>query len=586
MTRPNIVLLHGLGGSPATWARVEELLGDSVSTLTPHLVGGASIADDALIVARLMRANGAVPATVVGHSRGGLVATALVEQFPALVERLIVIATPPTVASRLTASSGSERILRIPLLGTAIWSVLPPARLRRGLGTAFAPSHRVPQFAVDDLAARSLGEFVAESSAINHYVDIAPLGDRLSAVSCPVDVVYGLDDRRVAPAAMALSATGPGRRAYPLAHEGHGAPWSSAGAVAAVIRDEAMPGAPITAPHRSAPTLRPRRWTPPPTPARAGGLESTVPLTGFRRVELPGRGPEDVRIDAAGRILTGVEDGRILRVTLHDDAPATVETIADTGGRPLGLTVVDDRTLLVCDSERGLLQVDIDSGEVTILVGEVDGEPVTFASNVVRARSGRIYFTTSTRRFSFEDYLADLLEHSGTGRLLVRDTDGTVRTLVDGLDFANGLVVDDDERQIAVAESGSFRLGLHGERGGGDILIDNLPGFPDNISADGDLIWISLANPRDRRFDTLATLPGFLRQLVYALPESLRAGVDTTWVMAVDRDGHVVHDLQSSTVDYSMVTSVIRRGSQLILGSVTESALAVIDLPAGTEETR
>ena len=586
MTRPNIVLLHGLGGSPATWTRVEELLGDAVSTLTPHLVGGASITDDALIVARLMRAKEAVPAIVVGHSRGGLVATALAEQFPALVDRLILVATPPTVASRLTASSGSERILRIPLLGTAIWSVLPPARLRRGLGTAFAPSRRVPQFAVDDLAARTLREFVAESSAIDHYVDIAPLGDRLSAVSCPVDVVYGLDDRRVAPAAMALSATGPGRRAYPLSHEGHGAPWSSAGAVAAVIRDEAIPGAPITAPHRPSPTLRPRRWTPPPTPARAGRSEGVVPLTGFRRVELPGRGPEDVRLDAEGRILTGVEDGRILRVTLHDDAPATVETVADTGGRPLGIAVVDERTLLVCDSERGLLQVDVDSGDVTVLVAEIDGEPVNFVSNVVRARSGRIYFTTSTRRFSFEDYLADLLEHSGTGRLLVRDTDGTVRTLVDGLDFANGLVVDDDdESRIAVAESGSFRLGLHGERGG-DALIDNLPGFPDNISADGDLLWISLANPRDRRFDTLATLPGFLRQLIYALPDSLRAGVDTTWVMAVARDGRIVHDLQSSSVDYSMVTSVVRRGPQLILGSVTESALAIIDLPTGTEETR
>jgi len=384
---------------------------------------------------------------------------------------------------------------------------------------------------------------------------------------------------------MALAATGPGRRAYPLAHEGHGAPWSSAGAVAAVIRDEATPGAPITAPHRPAPTLQPRRWTPPPTPERAGRPESTTPLTGFRRVELPGRGPEDVRLDPAGRILTGVEDGRILRITLHDDAPATVETVADTGGRPLGIAVLDEQTLLVCDSERGLLQVDVDTGEVTVLVAEIDGEPVNFASNVVRAESGRIYFTTSTRRFPFEDYLADLLEHSGTGRLLVRDTDGTIRTLADGLDFANGLVVDDDESRVTVAESGSFRLGVYCERGGDD-LIDNLPGFPDNISADGDLVWISLANPRDRRFDTLATLPGFLRQLIHALPESLRAGVDTTWVMAVDREGRVVHDLQSSSVDYSMVTSVIRRGSHLILGSVAESALAIIDLPTGTEESR
>ena len=204
---------------------------------------------------------------------------------------------------------------------------------------------------------------------------------------------------------------------------------------------------------------------------------------------------------------------------------------------------------------------------------------------MVRTPSGRIWFTTSTRRFGLEDYLADLLEHSGTGRLVVRETDGSVRTVVDGLDFANGVAVDDDESWIAVAESGSFRLGLHGD-GAGDALIENLPGFPDNISVDGDLVWISIANPRDRRFDALASLPGVLRQLIYALPEKLREGTNTTWVMAVDRDGHVVHDLQSSTADYSMVTSVVRRGSQLILGSIAESALGVIELPARTEETR
>ncbi|MGU3292688.1 alpha/beta fold hydrolase [Williamsia sp. M5A3_1d] len=582
MTGRDVVLLHGLGGSPATWTRVEELLGGTVRTLVPHLVGGASIPDDALTVARLLRESGAVPATIVGHSRGGLVATALAEQFPSLVERLILVATPPTVASRLTASSGSERILRVPLLGRAIWSALPASSLRRGLGTAFAPSRRVPQFAVDDLAARTLKEFVDESNAIDLYLDEATLGDRLSAVSCPVDVVYGLADHRVEPGAMALSASGPGRHAFPLAHEGHGAPWSSAGVVAAVISCAATPGVPLGAPERPTPQVRPRRWNPPPYPERASRTESAAPMGDLRRVELPGVGPEDVRLDSQGRVLTGVDSGDILRVTLHDDAPATVETVANTGGRPLGIAVVDDDTLLVCDCERGLLQVDVHGGEVTVLVDAVDGEPLNFASNVVRVPSGRIYFTASTRRFGLEDYLADLLEHSSTGRLLVRDTDGTVRTLVDGLDFANGLVVDDDEQWIAVAETGSYRLGRHS--GGGGAVIENLPGFPDNISADGDLTWISIANPRDRRLDLLATLPGFFRRLVYSLPEGLRAGVETTWVMAVDRDGRVVYDLQSSTADYAMVTSVVRQGTRLILGSLTESALGVIELPDRPEE--
>jgi hypothetical protein len=50
-------------------------------------------------------------------------------------------------------------------------------------------------------------------------------------------------------------------------------------------------------------------------------------------------------------------------------------------------------------------------------------------------------------------------------------------------------------------------------------------------------------------------------------------------VIALDSGGTVVHDLQSASPEYSMVTSVVRRGTQLILGSITESALAVVDLP-------
>lgn len=302
-----------------------------------------------------------------------------------------------------------------------------------------------------------------------------------------------------------------------------------------------------------------------------------------QRVELPGRGPEDVRIDSQGRILTGIEDGRILRITLHGDATPVVETVADTGGRPLGIAVVDDSTLLVCDSERGLLKVDVDSGDVSVLVAEVEGVPLNFASNVVLARSGRIYFTASTTRFGFHDYLADLLEHSGTGRVLVLETDGTVRTLVDGIQFANGLVVSDDENRITVSETGSFRLACY-RRSGDDFVPDkdvvsNLPGFPDNLSVDDDLVWISLANPRVALFDAAARLPGFVRKLAYSLPESVRAGSSTTWVMAVNKHGEVVYDLQNSNPEYSTVTSVVRLGDRLVLGSITESALGIVDIP-------
>ncbi|KQU06665.1 hypothetical protein ASG56_03200 [Rhodococcus sp. Leaf7] len=583
MTDP-IVLLHGLGGSHAIWDRVRPLLPGTVSA--PDLAGTESIEVDALDVARRIRAADLGPVILVGHSRGGLVATSVAEQFPTLVGRLVLVATPPTVASRLTARGFSETVLGIPLLGAAVWSALPDTALERGLATAFLPGGAVPDFAVQDLRDTGLQRFRASSAAVDTYLDGMPLGPRLATLGCPVSVVYGLDDRRVDSSAMADSASGPGVSAYPLPREGHGAPWSSAGAVAAVITDSAQPRdaeRPTSAP---APRLRPVRWTPPRATDRARQASSAQPMSPIRRLELPGRGPEDVRLDSQGRVLTGLEDGRILRVTF-DSTTHTVETLADTGGRPLGITVLDDDTLLVCDAERGVLRVDLASGGVEVLVDQLDGEPITFASNIVRGRSGTLYFTVSTRRFGFHDFLADLLEHSGTGRVAVLPPDGPARTLVDGLQFPNGLTVSDAEDAVTVASSGDFRITRYpvvdGRAGAPTVLEDNLPAFPDNVSADGDLVWVAMATPRSALHDRVAQLPGLFRRIAYRLPESVREGESTTWVIAVDEHGTVVHDLQSSEPGYKMVTGVVRRGPHLVLGSITESALAVVGAPTAVE---
>ncbi|KZF12602.1 hypothetical protein A2J03_17620 [Rhodococcus sp. EPR-157] len=579
MSEP-VVLLHGLGGSPAIWDRVRPILSGTV--LTPEVAGTASIEQDALELARAVRAAGIGPAVVVGHSRGGLVATSLAEQFPGLVTRLVLVATPPTVAARLTARGFSESVLGIPLLGAAVWKVLPKSKLRAGLVSAFAPGGPVPDAAVQDLVATGLRRFRASSTAIDHYVAEAPLGERLSRLSVPISLVYGLDDRRVDPAAMADSAASPRTTAYPLPREGHGAPWSSAGAVAAVIAGEAPPSEVVRPAPTMAPRLRPVRWTPPSAPARARRATSAVPVASIRRLELPGRGPEDVRLDSRGRVLTGLEDGRILRVTI-DDTTHAVKTLAHTGGRPLGITVVDDATLLVCDAERGVLRVDLDTGAVEVLVDRLDGEPITFASNIVQGRSGNIYFTVSTRRFGFHDFLADLLEHSGTGRLAVLPPGGPARTLVDGIQFANGLAVTDNEDAVTLVSTGDFAVLRYplvdGHAGPPSVVADNMPAFPDNVSIDGDLLWVAMATPRNALHDRVAQLPGIVRRLAYRLPESVRQGKSTAWVIAVDPDGAVMHDLQSASPEYSMVTSVVRRDTQLILGSITESALAVLDLP-------
>ena len=61
-----------------------------------------------------------------------------------------------------------------------------------------------------------------------------------------------------------------------------------------------------------------------------------------------------------------------------------------------------DGDVLICDSHRGLLRMEVATGKVTTLVDEVAGIPMTFCSNAVAAADGTIYFSESTTRFGFE----------------------------------------------------------------------------------------------------------------------------------------------------------------------------------------
>ncbi|WP_241561215.1 SMP-30/gluconolactonase/LRE family protein, partial [Streptomyces orinoci] len=222
---------------------------------------------------------------------------------------------------------------------------------------------------------------------------------------------------------------------------------------------EPMPGGTPTAKPATEsgrkPALRPVRWQPPRSPARARARRSRTPLPPVRRFPLGGRGPEDVRIDARGQVLTGVEDGRVLAL---DPADGRVRTLADTGGRPLGLCPLPDGDLLVCDAERGLLRLNPGSGRVETVLREAGGRPLGVCSNAVAAPDGAWYLTDATARFPLRHWMGDLLEHSGTGRLIRCEPGGTAEVVLDGLQFANGVALAADGSFLVVAETGSYRL--------------------------------------------------------------------------------------------------------------------------------
>ena len=322
-----------------------------------------------------------------------------------------------------------------------------------------------------------------------------------------------------------------------------------------------------------------QRWTPPPNPrpVRRRGDVRTLPE--LRRIPLPGAGPEHLAVDASGTLFTGLADGRILRVRPEGE----ISTVTTTGGRPLGMEMLGEGALVVCDAYRGLLEVRLSNGTVGILTPEVAGEPLTFCSNAAVAADGSVYFTQSSRRFNLDQYRGDLIEHSATGRLF-RYSQGAVELIADGFAFANGVVLIDDGAAAVVAETGGYcltRVELEGEAAGQKSPFGGpLAGFPDNVTRDDDgLIWVAMVSPRDPALDWLLPRHPRLRSLLWATPERLQpAEKDLAWAIAFDAQGEKVRELRGWGVGYKSVTAARRSGETLYLGSLTEHAIAEVEL--------
>ncbi|WP_223638908.1 SMP-30/gluconolactonase/LRE family protein [Planococcus sp. 4-30] len=327
--------------------------------------------------------------------------------------------------------------------------------------------------------------------------------------------------------------------------------------------------------------LEPVRRKLPPAPPRAAHKYSRTPFQRSWRIPLSGYGPEDVVVDGQGRLICGVEDGRILRIDMERHQE---ETIGDTGGRPLGLEVLPDGHLLICDAQKGLLRLDPETGVIETLVQYVDGVPLRFCSNATAAGDGTIWFTESSNRYDFEQYTGALMEHRASGRLFRRDPQGRVEVILEGLYFANGITLSNDEQAVIFAETDGYRLNrlwIQGRNAGKrEILAANLPGFPDNISrlSDG-TFWVAMMTNRNPLLDRLGTAPAVLRKLLWRVPERLQPkGAKTAWAMLFDEKGNCLLDLQSSSIDYHAVTGVVELCGMLYFASIEEQALLAVEL--------
>ena len=222
---PLVVLIHGLTGSHHTWDRVVPLIEDHSRVVAVDLPSTRSIEGEADAVAALISR----PAILVGHSRGGLVATAVAERHPDLAAKVIAMCVPYTIESRLGSNRFAERLLRVPLIGDLAWALAGEGQRRAGLASAFARGTPVPDHFVTALERAGRRGLNDASAAIDTYLAQATLAQRVQAMPVDVELIFGDCDARVAPPETVEL------RHTTLAAVGHSPPWESPAEIAQII---------------------------------------------------------------------------------------------------------------------------------------------------------------------------------------------------------------------------------------------------------------------------------------------------------------------------------------------------------------
>lgn len=351
--------------------------------------------------------------------------------------------------------------------------------------------------------------------------------------------------------------------------------------------------------------VKPVAWQAPTFAGYQGVHARNDRLSGLRLISVaPQVGPEHITFGPDGKLYTGVLSGAVLRMNADGSG---IETYVETGGRPLGLGFDANGRLIVADALRGLLAVQPD-GSVAVLADSVALDPIRYADAVKIAADGKILFTDASTRISPREYgtfdaaLLDILEHSCSGRVLEFDpSTSATRIIAVGLCFPNGVELSADEQSLIVAETGTYRIlriareangldvGAELARGGPQarVLLDNLPGFPDNVTrgADG-RYWTGFTKPRSKTIDDLAGKP-FLREVTLRLPKFLWP-VPPVYphVIAFDENGKVVADLQDPSGKLPETSGATEHDGRLYVQSLHAPALGVLPFNPGTAPPR
>lgn len=316
---------------------------------------------------------------------------------------------------------------------------------------------------------------------------------------------------------------------------------------------------------------------------------ANVELIGLGEID----GPEDPVLDEAGNLYAGTRHGDIIRFLAPDFV--TQEVFVHIGGHPLGLTFDRQGNLLACVAGMGLYRISPER-QISRLTDQtnrswlsvIDDSRMRLADDLDVAPDGRIFFSEATIRFDMSDWMVDALEARGNGRLICHDPKtNRTQTIKSGLKFPNGIAMCRDGQSFLYAETWGCSISRYwfdGPKAGkAEVIVADLPGYPDNINraSDGGY-WVALVGMRTPAFDLMLTNPALRKRMVARVaPDAwLFPNMNYGCVIKLDETGRVTDCLWDRTgKNHPMITSMREDRGWLYLGGVSNNRIGRYRIP-------
>lgn len=306
-------------------------------------------------------------------------------------------------------------------------------------------------------------------------------------------------------------------------------------------------------------------------------------------------GAEDIIFDGSDNLYCGDRRGNIMRFDAPDYDNGRI--FAHIGGHPLGMAVDKEDRIVVCVGGMGLYRVD-QSAKVEKLTDETNRSPfaiiddsrLRLTDDCDIAPDGRVFFSEATIRFDMSTWPSDALESRASGRIVCYDPNrNSTRTVARGLTFPNGITLSFDGQSILFAESWACRISrywIDGPKAGQiERVVENLPGYPDNINRASDgTYWLALMGMRSPALDLALRVPGFRKRMAQEISsdEWLYPNLNNGCIVRFGEDGEIIESLwDKSGENHPMITSMREHKGRLYIGGIFNNRIGSLKLQSG-----